>query len=185
VTAEGLPLGHRPPLLDEKPETLFQSLARIKAGYRTACIRSYQKALEQHWRLEPPGYQSARCYIGGAYVAGGACLLAQMLGDPEAADAAPLACLAKHLMPSGFTALVPKPEIPTYLVGSDAELKRFHTLVPAPNEAYTVLFWPYRTAEIDAYVQQKQKEERAQRKAAKASGKAGGGSDPASLLTLL
>jgi hypothetical protein len=147
-------------------------VSRIKAGYKTAAVKSYQKALEQHWRLEPPGYSSAAGYIGGGYVAGAACLVAQMIGEPEAVDQAPLACIAKHLMPNGFTALVPKPEIPTYLVGSAAELKYFQALVPAPNEAYTTLFWPYRTAELDAYVQQRRKEEQAQRKAARGSGTA-------------
>jgi hypothetical protein len=134
MTTTQLPLGHRPPLLDEKPEL--------------------------------------------------ACLLAQMIAAPDAVDQAPLACVAKHLKPNGFTALVQNPDIPTYLVGSAEELQRFHTLVPAPNDAYTTLFWPYRTSEPDAYVQQRQKAERDARKAAKASGMSGGGSDSQSLLTL-
>ncbi|RKT37850.1 hypothetical protein [Thiocapsa rosea] len=144
-------------------------LARVKAGYKTAVIKTYQAALEGHWRLEPAGYRDAGHYIGGRYVSGGAYLIAQMIGAPDAVDHAPLSCLAKHLMPNGFTALVPKPDIPTYLVGTDAELKQLHAWVPAPNEAYTTLFWPYQTSAIDAYVAQKQAEERAERAAAKAA----------------
>ena len=145
-------------------------LSRIKAGYKTAVIKSYQKALEKHWLLEPLGYRSAACYIGGGYIPGGACLVGQMLGKPYSVDRAPLSCIAKHLMPNGFTVLMQKPDIPTYLVGSDAQLQRFHDLIPAPNEAYTTLFWPYRTAEIDAYVAKKQNDAAAERAARRAGG---------------
>ena len=145
-------------------------LARVKAGYKTAVIGSYQVALKLHWLLEPAGYRDAGCYIGGGYVAGGASLLAQMLDKPAAADHAPLSCLAKHLMPNGFTALVQKPDIPTYLVGTDEQLNRLYALVPAPNEAYTTLFWPYHTTAFDEYVAKKRAEEAAERKARKADG---------------
>ncbi|WP_295384017.1 hypothetical protein [uncultured Thiodictyon sp.] len=141
-------------------------ISRIKAGYKTATIKSYQEAIKQHWHLEPAGYRDAAFYIDSAYVAGGAHLLAQMLGDPGAVNVAPLSCLAKHLMPNGFTALLQKPDIPTYLVGSDQALAAFAALVPAPNEAYTQLFWPFNSQAIDAFVAQKQEEEKAKRKAA-------------------
>ncbi len=143
-------------------------ISRIKAGYKTASIKSYQEAIKAHWRLEPKGYRDAAHYIDGGYVAGGAHLLAQLLGEPDAVHFAPLSCLAKHLMPNGFTALVQKPDIPTYLVGSDKELKVFESLVPAPNEAYTQLFWPYNTKAIDDYVAEKQAEEKEKRRAMKA-----------------
>lgn len=144
-------------------------LARVKAGYKTAVIKSYQAAIEDHWQLEPPGYCDAGWYIGGGYVAGGACLVAQMIGALEAVDHTPLSCLAKHLMPNGFTTLVQKPDIPTYLVGTDEQLQQLHAWVPAPNEAYTTLFWPYHTTAIDAYVAQKKAAERAKREASKAA----------------
>jgi len=48
--------------------------------------------------------------------------------------------LAKRLMPSGFTALMQKPGIPTYLVGNERDLNTFHALVPAMNEVYTQFF---------------------------------------------
>lgn len=143
-------------------------ISRIKAGYKTASIKSYQEAIKQHWHLEPKGYRDAAHYIDGGYVAGGAHLLGQLLGKPDAVHFAPLSCLAKHLMPNGFTALVQKPDIPTYLVGSDKELKVFESLVPAPNEAYTQLFWPYNTKAIDDYVAKKQAEEKEMRRAMKA-----------------
>jgi len=53
--------------------------------------------------------------------------------------------IAQAVMPSGFSAYVAKPDIPTWLVGTPTELELFYKLVPAPNEAYTQLFWPYDT----------------------------------------
>jgi hypothetical protein len=41
--------------------------------------------------------------------------------------------------------------MPTYLVGTPVEQEIFAGLVPAPNEAYTSLFWPGDTKEIDAF----------------------------------
>jgi hypothetical protein len=66
-------------------------------------------------------------------------------------------------MPNGFTALLSKPEIPTWLVGTPDELVMFNRLVPAPNEAYTQLFWPYNTDRFDAYLAQKKAEEKARK----------------------
>jgi hypothetical protein len=139
-------------------------ICRIKVGYKTAVVRTYQAAIAQHWHLEPPGYRDAACYVNGQYVPGGAHLLAQLLGSPDAANLAPLSSLAKHLMPNGFTALMQKPDIPTYLVGSSSEIEQFHKLVPAPNEAYTQLFWPYNTSHLDQYVREKKEEEKRKRK---------------------
>lgn len=150
-------------------------ISRVKAGYRTAAVKSYQAAIEQHWKQEPPGYRDAGHYIGGDYVAGGAYLLAQMLDQPGVGADVPLSCLAKHLMPSGFSAFQQKPDIPTYLVGRDHELDALYELVPAPNEAYTQLFWPYDTKAIDAYVAEMKAREKAERDAAKRAREAGRG----------
>jgi hypothetical protein len=68
-------------------------------------------------------------------------------------------------MPRESSALLTKPDDPTGLVGSPAESALFNALVPAPNEAYTRLFWPYNTDKFDRFIEQKQAEEKA-RKAA-------------------
>jgi hypothetical protein len=72
-------------------------------------------------------------------------------------------------MPTGFSALMAKPYIPTWLVGSPEHLKLFNQLVPAPNEAYTQLFWPYNTDDIDTYIAKKKEEEKARRAELKAA----------------
>ena len=75
--------------------------------------------------------------------------------EPGIMNEVPLAALAKHVMPSGFSAMMAKPDIPTWLVGSPAELTLFSELVPAPHKAQTQLFWPYNTAVFDRYIEQK------------------------------
>jgi hypothetical protein len=136
-------------------------ISRIKAGFKTASIKAYQEAIAMHWYREPRGYRDAGLYIGGNYIDGASSLLAQMLNRPYALHEVPLSIVAKHVMPNGFTSLMAKPEIPTWLVGSTSELASFHKLVPAPAEAYSQLFWPYNTDTIDKYIAQKQAEKKA------------------------
>jgi hypothetical protein len=138
-------------------------ISRMKVGCKTASIKAYQQAIVKHWHCEPPGYRDARFYKGSGYVDGGTLLLAQLLDAPLVADHVPIGVVAKHVMPNGFTALLSKPEIPTWLVGTPDELVMFNRLVPAPNEAYTQLFWPYNTDRFDAYLAQKKAEEKARK----------------------
>jgi hypothetical protein len=72
-------------------------------------------------------------------VSGGAQLLAMILSSPDV-DPASLMLLAKTVMPNGNSAFLQKPDIPTYLVGSQEGLQTFSSLIPAPNETYTSLF---------------------------------------------
>lgn len=138
-------------------------ISRVKLGYKTSIVKLYQKVIEKHWRYEPAGYRDAAFYIKYNHVIGGAHLLAQIIGKSKADDNVPLMKLAKSVMPSGFSAFVAKPDIPAWLVGSPDDINTFHELIPAPNEAYTQLFWPYDTSEIDQYIQQKKKEEKSKR----------------------
>lgn len=147
-------------------------MSRVKVGYKTASVKNYQLALKKHWHREPPGYRDAEMYIGGDYSVGGAHLIAQMLDNPDLVHQIPLELISRHVMPSGFSALQAKPEIPTWLVGSDTELAAFNELVPAPNEAYTQLFWPYDTSKVDEEILRRLAEEKA-RKAEVKRAKAG------------
>jgi hypothetical protein len=145
-------------------------ISRVKLGFKTVSVKAYQRAVMKHWKTEPPGYRDAAHYAGGGYVDGAAVLLGELLMQPGLMNKVPLATIAKNVMPSGFSALVAKPDIPTWLVGSPAELKAFEALVPAPNEAYTQLFWPYNTTVFDHFLQTKMEEERAKRAQAKLPG---------------
>ncbi|MDX9844863.1 MAG: hypothetical protein RBT42_14040 [Aquabacterium sp.] len=142
-------------------------ISRVKLGFKTASVKAYQRAVANHWKVEPAGYCDAGHYAGSGYVDGAAALLGELLSQPDQMNKVPLASIAKNVMPSGFSAFVAKPDIPTWLVGSPEELKLFETLVPAPNEAYTQLFWPYNTSLYDQFLQAKQAEEKAKRAAAK------------------
>jgi len=136
-------------------------ISRVKLGYKSVAVRTYQKAIEAHWHLEPAGYKEAAAYVGGDYVPGAAVLLSAMFGASNVADKVPLSILAKHVMPNGFMAFVGKPDIPTWLVGKQEELTAFTKLVPAPNEAYTQLFWPYNTSSIDKNLRERAAAEKA------------------------
>lgn len=144
-------------------------ISRVKAGFKTASVKAYQQAVAKYWSAEPAGYKDARHYIGDGYIGGGAMMLAHLLHQPDAVRHVPLAVVAKNVMPSGFMALCAKPDIPTWLVGTDKELELFHKLVPAPNEAYTQLFWPYNTDALDKYVETRLAEEKAKKAAAVAA----------------
>lgn len=138
-------------------------ISRVKAGYKTGIVNFYQKVIEKHWKLEPAGYREAAFYIKANHISGGAHLLAQLIGKSKADASAPLIKLAQSVIPSVFSAFVAKPDIPTWLVGSPDMLDAFYELVPAPNEAYTQLFWPYDTSELDRYIQKKKREDKEKR----------------------
>ena len=146
-------------------------ISRVKMGFKTVSVKAYQRAVVNHWKIEPPGYRDAEHYAGSGYVDGAAVLLGELLMQPNLMNSVPLATIAKNVMPSGFSAFVAKPDIPTWLVGSPEELKLFEALVPAPNEACTQLFWPYNTSSFDQYLQARLEEEKAKRAAAKVQGK--------------
>lgn len=139
-------------------------ISRTKAGFKTATIKSYQEVIKRNWGYEPNGYCEARHYINGKHVLGGAALLEQILGIEGQANRTPLATLSKHLMPSGYSALFAKPDIPTYLTGSPSAIKMVENIVPALNETYTQLFWPKDTKSIDHHIQQKMHDEHLNKK---------------------
>lgn len=145
----------------------FSFIDRVGVGCKTAGIKIFQAAMMHYWPRESSGYRHAHNYVNGRYIAGAAGLMGLMLGKPNEMDITPLMRVAKSVMPNGFSAYVAKPDIPTYLIGSPGNIKLFYDLVPAPNEAYSRLYWPYDTTKIDGYL----KEERAKEIAAKKKAK--------------
>jgi hypothetical protein len=140
-------------------------ISRVRAGYRDALVASYQKALAAHWLTEGPGYKHASRYISCEQVPANGDLLAMLLGRmPHPA----LLQVAHAVMPSGFSAFLGKPDIPTYLVGNPGEIDRLHELVPAPNETYCHLFWPVDTSRVDEMLKARHRERVAAKKAKKA-----------------
>jgi hypothetical protein len=135
-------------------------ISRVKTGYRSGYVSVYQRALEKCWPDEPAGYSAAACYTKGGQIAGAADLLSMFLKTGNNYSGLPLTALARCVFPSGHAALCAKPDIPSYLVGTAQQLDEFHALVPAPNEAYTNLFWPGDTKALDEFIRLKRKEER-------------------------
>ncbi len=91
-------------------------------------------------------------------MSGAAQLLAMLLSSPDP-DPASLMLLAKTVMPSGNSAFLQKPDIPTYLVGDPSALARFDDLIPAPYETYTSLFWLGDTSSVDEYLKDRKAKE--------------------------
>jgi hypothetical protein len=141
-------------------------ISRVKAGYRDALVGSYQRNLAAHWRREGPGYRDAEHYIEGNQVPANGDLLAMLLGRGQHPA---LEQVAQSVMPSGFSAFVGKPDIPTFLVGSPDEVASFHQLVPAPNETYCHLFWPIDTKPVDEMLKKRHEEREAIKRAARAN----------------
>jgi hypothetical protein len=96
-------------------------------------------------------------------VSGAAQLLAMLVSSADP-DPASLLLLAKAVMPNGNSAFLQKPDVPTYLVGSNEALEAFQRLVPTANETYTSLFWLGDTSQIDEYLQKRKQQEREARK---------------------
>jgi hypothetical protein len=136
----------------------FSFLSRAQIGHKLLWVRVYQKILEKCWPKEPAGYRSAGRYINAKYVCGAAQLLAMLLSSAQV-DPASLMLLAKTVMPNGNSAFLQKADVPTYLVGSDSDLKVFSRLVPAPNETYTTLLWLGDTSAVDQYFVNRKREE--------------------------
>jgi hypothetical protein len=145
----------------------FSFAARVQSGYVGAWAGLYQRALEKSWPKEPPGYCEAGAYIKGQQLDGAELLLERMVRSVGAVVDGPLAMVAQAVFPRGHSAYWPKPEIPTYLIGSPEEVKEFNALIPAPNEAYCGLFWPGSTKEIDTYLKEQREKEREAKRAAK------------------
>jgi hypothetical protein len=94
----------------------FSFISRVKSGYVSGIVKIYQEVMEKYWRFEPSGYRDAGNYIKGGQIYGGAKLLAKLIGYEMAINDLPLEKLSSCVFPSGYTAFVQKPDIPTYLV---------------------------------------------------------------------
>jgi len=129
----------------------FSFISRVKVGYKNILVKNYQKVLRGYWPHEPPGYHHAENYIQSAYVSGAAQLLTMIVASADLDPGAAL-LISRHVLLNGNSAFLPKPDIPTYLVGSPEALETFHDIIPAPNETYTSLFWPADTTALDKYL---------------------------------
>ncbi len=144
----------------------FSFMSRVQGGYLAGVSRLYQKALERTWPREPPGYREAGSYVKAGRLEGARMLLERILCTEGQCQTLPTRMLVDAVFPSGHTAFWQKPDIPTYLVGSTAEVQAFERLVPAPNETYSNLFWPFDTGPLDTFLKaERQKERDAKKKA--------------------
>lgn len=129
-------------------------LSRVKFGYKTVAINAYQKVIKKAWRGEPAGYCYAEKYINSGYKNGSTLLLSQILYDLNYMTPETIGLIAQSVLLKGHSAFMEKANIPVYLVGREAELLAFNSLIPAPNETYTKLFMAHDNIDIDKKLQE-------------------------------
>jgi hypothetical protein len=134
-----------------------------RQAFDSAVMKAYQSFLRTYWKLEPPGYRDAECYTGNGTVDGNTSLLKIMMRSDKESNLAAMSTLVSRVMPSGFTSMVPKPEIPTYFLGSKADFDQLMETIPNPKAAYAYLEFPFMTDQISKAI----KEEKDRRAAAK------------------
>ncbi len=132
----------------------FSFLSRIKFGYKTAAINSYQRVIKKVWKKEPVGYCFAEKFISSGYKFGSALLLSQILFDLNYMTPDTVGLIAQNVLLKGHSAFMEKANNPVYLVGNEGALNAFYNLVPAPNETYTTLFMPQDDIEVDKKLQE-------------------------------
>lgn len=136
---------------------------RTKMHFDKGVMGAYQKVLKQHWKLEPPGYQDAEHYINERTVYGNTLLLKIMLQSDPQSNVQAMEKIVSRVMPSGYTSMVSKPEIPTYFLGNDQDFSEFTQHIPNPKAAYAKLEFPFFTTTIS----EKIKQEKERRKSVK------------------
>ena len=145
----------------------FSFITRVRGEFLHGAASLYQRALEMSWAHEPPGYREAGSYVKGRQLEGALILVERMVAVRGKPPTLPLAMLVDAVFPKGHAAFWQKPEIPTYLVGSNAELEAFQQLVPAPNESYANLFVADPLEKLDAFIKAQRDKGRAEKKSKK------------------
>jgi hypothetical protein len=153
----------------EKIVSLYRANHPFLSQFETHFTRGQRRRGDKGRTLiseEGPGYRDAANYIDGAQIPANGDLLAMILGRmPHPA----MLQIAQAVMPNGFSAFIRKPEIPTYLVGSLAQIEALYALVPAPAETYCELFWPLDTSRLDVLLKDRHQQRRDAKKSTKTS----------------
>lgn len=141
---------------------------RTKLDFDSGVMKAYKAILKEHWRLEPDGYCDAENYIDDGTVRGNASLLKVIMSSDPTSNMEALEVLVARVMPSGFTSMVPKPDIPTYFLGSPADFADLQKFVPNPRAAYAYLELPYNTNEISKAISAEKENRKKAKEALKA-----------------
>lgn len=140
----------------------FSFASRINKGYKTRLVKAYQYGLLKGWKYDPPGYCNAGHYVNSGYIRGATQILGMILNS-SSIDSMASTIVAKNVLLNGHSALCTKPDIPTYLVGSESSIKYFYKLIPVPNETYTNLFWHEEFSGLEKYINEKEASEKKKR----------------------
>jgi hypothetical protein len=136
---------------------------RTKLLFDKGVMGAYQNVLKKHWKLEPPGYQDAEHYINEKTVYGNTLLLKIMMQSSPSSNVQVMEKIVSRVMPSGYTSMVTKPEIPTYFLGNEDDFSKFTKYIPDPKAAYARLEFPFDSKQISDKIKQ-EKERRKKEK---------------------
>jgi hypothetical protein len=125
---------------------------RNKLSFDTGVMKAFQSVLKGHWEIEPPGYCDAENYIDERRIEGNISLLKLMMGAEIRSNIDAIERIVARVMPSGYTSMVPKPDIPVYFLGDNEAFKRFTEFIPNPKAAYAYLEFPFTTDIISAKI---------------------------------
>jgi hypothetical protein len=139
---------------------------RNMVTFNDGVTKAYQSVLKNHWKIEPPGYRDAENYIDEKRIEGNISLLKMIIGSEKGSNRDAIERIVARVMPSGYTSMVPKPDIPVYFIGDQNSFEKFTEFVPNPRAAYAYLEFPFNTDGISSKIKS-EKEKRAKEKKTK------------------
>ena len=138
---------------------------RTKPHFDIGVMKAYQAVIKQHWRLEPQGYCDAQNYTGANTIIGNISLLKIMMNSELDQNMVALERIVSRVMPSGYTSMVPKPNMPTYFLGNEQDFAKLRNYVPNPKAAYAYLEFPFNTDQISKLIKiEKERRKKAKKK---------------------
>ncbi|MFC1886608.1 hypothetical protein ACFLZM_06085 [Thermodesulfobacteriota bacterium] len=130
---------------------------RNKLSFDAGVMKAFQTVLKRHWKIEPPGYCDAENYIGEKRIDGNISLLKLMMEAEKTSNIDAIERIVARVMPSGYTSMVPKPDIPVYFLGDNEDFKFFTKFIPNPKAAYAYLEFPFNSDKISNQIKSEKK----------------------------
>lgn len=140
----------------------FSFISRVTFGFKKISVSHYQDVMKRYWPREDAGYRDAINYIDGKYLTGSSDLLEKIfrtadritVGDYSSGHLRPI---IRSVFPRGTTALFSKPDIPTYVYGTDQEVKDFFDQHHWARESCVYLLSDYNLNEFDKALMDRKK----------------------------
>ncbi len=87
-----------------------------------------------------------------------------MIGSENGSNLDAIERIVARVMPSGYTSMVPKPDIPVYFIVDQNSFSELSKFVPNPRAAYAYLEFPFNTDKISNKIKIEKKKRDNERK---------------------